>query len=511
MNEQNPVLVTGATGNVGRQVVRELVRAGVPVRAVTRDPGTARMPGGVEVVSGDHTDPDSLRPHLDGVRAAFLVWPRLDDTAAAHEVVELLAKQVDRIVFLSSGAVRDGVAEQSEPIARPHRDIEVAIERSGARWTFLRPWSFAANTLEWADAVRTGGVVRGALGGNKVTLIDERDIAAVAVRALTEDGHAGTAYELTGPERLSPVEQVWSIGELIGKPLRWAELSDDEWHERLLDRGFDAESAKAFRESVREAVDTPQPITNAVQQVTGRPARTYREWLRWRAVEFTDPLPDIRNPGSGVVLMSTWTLDGPRRQRAAADAVLAAWSDSPWPQGLLRHSVFLGTDGKTVLHYSQWTDEDAVAASRDSDPPERVAHIDAEVPGIQRNGVTSYQLYRSVVPGGSLQPGCIVLVSFRTDTAETGRSFVDELLSWQESELDGGSAVGGMASNHFHVSTDGTSLVNYAEFEDEAAHQAVVESMLGGDDTVPRMIERTPGLTGLGFQRFLPYRGLTRH
>ncbi|HEY1818444.1 MAG TPA: NAD(P)H-binding protein, partial [Trebonia sp.] len=165
------ILVTGATGMVGRQVVTQLSERGVPVRAVTRAPASAGLPAGVEVVRGDLTDPASLEPHLAGVDSAFLVWPFTSPEQAAGlgpRVVEVLARHVSRVVYLSAQAAA----------GRPDsfwRVVERLIEESGAQWTFLRPTGFAANTLMWADQIRDQGVVRWPYGAAARSLIHERD------------------------------------------------------------------------------------------------------------------------------------------------------------------------------------------------------------------------------------------------------------------------------------------------------------------------------------------------
>ncbi|MBK1783151.1 SDR family oxidoreductase [Prauserella cavernicola] len=506
MDETTTVLVTGATGNVGREVALGLARRGVRVRALTRDPEGARLPSAIEVVRGSQRE---LRG-LEGVDAVFLMWPGIGDLAAAREADATIAAHTGRVVFLSSAAVRDGVEHYDNTIGRSHHAIERAIRESGLSWTFLRPTAFATNLLVWAEQTRGGDVVRGAFGDVPVTLLDERDLAEVAVEALTDERYAGRVLELTGRDLLTPVEQVARIAERIGRPLHWEELPERDWRAGLLGSGFTEADADWFRESFEDMRAEPGPVLDTVELVTGRPPRTFGDWLSRHAAEFTDPAPEIEHPDAGLALVSTWTLDTSRRQRAAADAAMAAWGDAPWPAGLLSHSVLLGTDGRTVLNYSQWTGPEAVEAFRDTDPPERIRAIDDAVPGIRRDGLGSYTRYRSVVPDAGLRTGVVVLVSFETDGQRAARSFVDTLLDEHHPATRPDSEpVGGMASNHFHVAVDGSSVVNYAEFRDEAAHQAVVESRLRAEDAVPALIEATPGLRGLGFQRFLPYRRLT--
>ncbi|WP_246018960.1 SDR family oxidoreductase [Saccharothrix australiensis] len=266
--------MTGATGNVGRQVVRQLADAGVAARALTRRPG-AVFPPGTEVVAGDQFSPEAVRAATDGADAAFLVWPS-PDARAARAVVEVMAARVGRIVFLSSGAVDDRLAEQVQPIARYHAEVERAITGAGVEWTFLRAHGFAANTLHWAPQIRAGDVVRGAYGRAAATLVHEADLAAVAVRALLDGTHHGRKYEVTGPELLTNIERVRAIGEAIGRPLRWQEVSRAEARARhwlpasLVDVVLDVEAAM---------VDHPFPPTSAVAEVTSAPARTFREWL----------------------------------------------------------------------------------------------------------------------------------------------------------------------------------------------------------------------------------------
>lgn len=152
MAEHNTILVTGATGNVGRQVVSQLIGTGAAVRAMVRDPGSAGVPGGVEVVRGDLSDPATLDACLDGVDVVFLVWPFLT-VEAVPAVLDVVAKHARRIVYLSSMGVRDDQEEQCDPINQFHADLERLIEKSELDWTFLRPDGFATNALWWAPQI----------------------------------------------------------------------------------------------------------------------------------------------------------------------------------------------------------------------------------------------------------------------------------------------------------------------------------------------------------------------
>jgi uncharacterized protein YbjT (DUF2867 family) len=266
------VFVTGATGKVGRHVVAALLERGCAVRALARDPATARVPSGVELVAGDLSDPHTLAGHLDGVGAVFLVWPFLG-ADGAEEAAGVLAAPGRRIVYLSAEAAGK----------RPDSFwalVERAIERSESEWTFLRPTGFAANTLMWSDQIRQGDVVRWVYGRAARSLIDERDIAAVAVRALIEDGHAGKRYVLTGPEAVTQAEQVHAIGQALGRALRWEELSREDVQQQL------AGVPDTALDTWAGFVDTPEPVTQTVQDLTGRPARPFAEWARDHAAAF---------------------------------------------------------------------------------------------------------------------------------------------------------------------------------------------------------------------------------
>ena len=218
------IVVLGATGRVGRQVVSQLSEQNLPVRAVSRSARAAAWPAGVAPAQADLADPASLEPALRGADALFLVWPFTSaerTQGLAPKVAEVAARQVGRIVYLSAQPAAD----------RPGSFwalTERAIEGSGAGWTFLRPTGFAANTLMWAGQIRSGDTVRWPFGAAARSLIDERDIAAVAVRALTEDGHHGARYLLSGPGVLTQEAQLAAIGRALGRDLRWAELSRAE-------------------------------------------------------------------------------------------------------------------------------------------------------------------------------------------------------------------------------------------------------------------------------------------
>jgi uncharacterized protein YbjT (DUF2867 family) len=275
------VLVVGATGTVGRSVVSQLVGAGVAVRAVTRTPNAAGLPEGVEVVHAELSEPATLQAHLDGVAAAFLVWPFVTVREAnelAPAVVDAIARHASRIVYLSAMA-----AEQAESFWAA---VERAIEASGTAWTFLRPSGFAKNTLMWAEQIRRGDVVRWVYGRATRSLIHEADIAAVAVRALTEGNHAGATHVLTGPATVTQVEQVQAIGETISRPLRWEEVSPEVVREELIAAAGDPSFADRALDTWAGFVDDPEPVTSTVQDVTGVPARTFRQWASDHAAEF---------------------------------------------------------------------------------------------------------------------------------------------------------------------------------------------------------------------------------
>ena len=268
------ILITGATGNVGKHLVTTLADGGVPVRALVRDPGRAALPQGVEVVRGDLTLPETLAPALADVETVFLLWPGFE-ARAAQPVIDLIAERARRIVYLSAH-VPDGTF---------HSEIERSIQRSGLTWTFLRPGGFATNTLGWAEQIRQG-VVRWPYGRASRALIHEKDIADVAVHVLTSAGHGGAAYSLSGPERLTQAEQVAVIGEAAGRAVRWEDQSPEEAREQLLAAWGDASFVDAALTAWGAFVDAPEEVTDTVEKLLGRPARTFREWARDHAADF---------------------------------------------------------------------------------------------------------------------------------------------------------------------------------------------------------------------------------
>ncbi len=281
----NPVLVTGATGRVGRLVVKELLAAGVPVRALTRRPSAAELPATVEVFAGDLAAPESLDAALQGVGAVFLLWTAPPATTGA--VVERLAAHTRRVVFLSSPhQTPHPFFQQPNPMAALHAGIERSIATAGLESTMIRPGMFASNvTFWWADAIRNGGVVRWPYGAAETAPIDERDIAAVAARALYQDGHAGGDYVLTGPESLSQAEQVSVIAETIGCPIRFEELSPDEFRRETEGR-WPPPVVNMLLNAWGAAIGQPAFVTSAVADIAGTPARTFRQWAADHAGAF---------------------------------------------------------------------------------------------------------------------------------------------------------------------------------------------------------------------------------
>ncbi|MFI6587244.1 NAD(P)H-binding protein [Embleya sp. NPDC050493] len=278
------ILVTGATGNVGRQVVGQLRAAGVPVRALARRPEAAGLPPEVEVAAGDLAEPDTLAAALTGVEAVFLVWPFLT-TEGAPGVLDAVTAHTDRVVYLSSSRVRDDVDRQADPISGLHAGMEGVIAKSTAAWTFLRAETIASNALGWAGQIRDSGVVRGPDLAAK-PVVHERDVAASAVRVLTEDGHAGATYVLTGPEVVGRADQVRLIGAAIGRTLRFEPVPVAAARARMLADGRPPALVDALLAGA-DAPAEPPLITTTIRDLTGTPARSFETWARDHRPDFT--------------------------------------------------------------------------------------------------------------------------------------------------------------------------------------------------------------------------------
>ena len=281
----SPVLVTGATGRIGREVVAQLLDAGVPVRALTRRPEAAGLPAAVEVVAGDLTVPASLDVALQGVGAVFLLWTAPPGTAPA--VVERLASHTRRVVFLSSPhKTPHPFFQQPNPMARFHADVERLIAEAGLASTIIRPGMFASNArFWWAPAIRDGDVVRWPYGSAETAPVDERDVAAVAARALYEDGHKGGDYVLTGPESLSQADQVSLIGAVLGRTIRFEELSPDEFRRETAGR-WPGPVVDMLLAAWGATIGRPALVTTTVSDILGSPPRTFRQWVTDHADAF---------------------------------------------------------------------------------------------------------------------------------------------------------------------------------------------------------------------------------
>ena len=282
------MLVTGATGRVGRVVVDLLIAAGVPVRAlIRRSEAAATLPANVEVAHGDLTVPESLDAALKGVTSVFLVWTAPPTTARA--VVERLAGQARRVVFLSAPyKTPHPFYQQPNPMAALYAEIERLIAAAGLESTIIRPGMFASNALFWwASTIRADGVVRWPYGAAETAPVDDRDVAAVAARTLYQEGHAGGDYVLTGPESLSQSEQVRIIGDVLGRRIKFEELSPDEfrsetegsWPRPVVDMLLAAWSATIGR---------PAFITSTVFDILGSRPRSFRQWAADHATAFTE-------------------------------------------------------------------------------------------------------------------------------------------------------------------------------------------------------------------------------
>ncbi|CAL9655560.1 NmrA family NAD(P)-binding protein [Streptomyces sp. enrichment culture] len=273
------ILVTGATGNVGRNVVLQLLEAGETVRALTRDPEKAAFPAEVEVVAGDIADPQSLPPALKGVDRAFL-FPVFGQLDGFLDVAK--ASGVEHIAMLSSSAI-----EFDDPgfIGQVHLECENAVTGSGIPRTFVRAGLFMLNDRGWAPQIRATGVVRTAYGTAAAAPVDERDIAAVATASLL-DPRDGSVHSLTGPESLTQIDRVRIIGEVLGKPVAFEELSREEALSHLVQQ-MPPDAAEFLLDQLASWQGVTAEVLPTVEQVTGRPAHTYAQWVEHHVADFS--------------------------------------------------------------------------------------------------------------------------------------------------------------------------------------------------------------------------------
>lgn len=266
-------VVTGATGNVGRYVVRELLKAGEPVRALTRDPARARFPDGVEAVQADLARPDTVRPALQGAERLHMITLHDEETASASDAVAQTAAEA-------------GIRRVSAVPGGGEEYVIDSMRAAGIVCVHVEPWEYMVNTLDWADSVRAEGVVREPFGGFRSSMVHEADIAAVSVAALLREDIGDQVLEVTGPEALTRVEAVRVIAEVLGRDIRFEELTREQARAQLVSQGADADTAEWLLD-VRADPEGMDHVSGDVEALLGRPALSYATWVADHADAFT--------------------------------------------------------------------------------------------------------------------------------------------------------------------------------------------------------------------------------
>jgi len=244
---------------------------------IRRDEDRSRLPAGVEGVVGDLNRPETLSAALTGVRGVHLLSGYQDMTGL---MAEIRRAGVEHVVLQSSSSVPGG--DMSNAVARYHILSEAAVRESGVAWTFLQPNSFMSNTLQWAPQLQSGDVVRAAFPDVRVATIDPFDVAAVSAQALTSKGHEGRSYRLSGPESLLPGDRVAVLAEVFGRDLRFEGQSDAEARAEMSE-AMPAEYVDAFFSFFVDGKLDESQVLPTVEEVTGRPPRSFEQWARAHA------------------------------------------------------------------------------------------------------------------------------------------------------------------------------------------------------------------------------------
>lgn len=282
------ILVTGSGGTVGSEVVRQLQAAGVKFRAAyhSQEKANAAKAKGIDAVIVDYNKPDTLRDALRGADKLFLLSAggdvQIEQETGAVEAAK--AAGVKHIVKLSAWAAET----EAFSFAKIHRAAEKAIEKSGLAWTFLRPNGFMQNMANYnAVTIKSQGAFYGSIGDTKISHVHVKDIAAVAVKVLTEPGHEKKVYSLTGPEALSYTDIARKIGKAAGRDVKYVDLPDDQLKGGMVGAGIPAPYADALIDLNRfYRKDTASRITDDVKRVTGRAPISYDQYAKESADAF---------------------------------------------------------------------------------------------------------------------------------------------------------------------------------------------------------------------------------
>jgi uncharacterized protein YbjT (DUF2867 family) len=280
-------LITGATGNIGSKVVNRLLDRGERPRVLVRDAQKARLRYGdrVEIFAGDFSDAASMAAALSGVDAFLLVSSVGDELAARDEVAAKAAKAagVKHLVKISSMAV----PQKNIWTGVWHAQGEAVVRTSGVPFTFVRSAGFMENCLQWASAIKSEGVVGSSAGDGKTPVIHSQDIADVVIKALTTQAYIGESLPVTGPEMLSYPEMAAKISAVIGKPIRYETLSDEEQRRQLVARNRPAHMVEAILSIFRATREGRiAGVTDTVERVLGRKPLSFDRWLEQHAAAF---------------------------------------------------------------------------------------------------------------------------------------------------------------------------------------------------------------------------------
>ncbi len=270
-------LITGATGNIGREVVEQLHEQGHDVRALVRDPSRAELlPAGIDIAVGDLDDADSVVAALRGVDSVFLLHAGPGTTQTQIMIDATRSVRVNQIVLLSSIGARLRPVPMIGAILAAREDL---LRASGLEVTYLRPNGLMSNALGWADGIRENNRVVDPTDPGRQAVVDPSDIARVAALVLTQDGHVGHGYILNGPEALTAREQVETLSDVLGHSIEFVAVTPEQVAKEAIQSGTPTQLAAAMQ-NLNELFRASRAgvIADDIENLTGVAPRTFRDW-----------------------------------------------------------------------------------------------------------------------------------------------------------------------------------------------------------------------------------------